>query len=342
MIMTPITWNHRYVLDSEIPKIDLNDFVNANPEMSSESKANIRIRQKNQGQPAAWQFPLEQMQHAEKLHINISLKGHNLTEGIHPWSKGLILLDKGMPPNPESRRVICAVMDDEVTPTIDQVIDMPKNNKPVALRIEHHGLSGEFEITQLEIFGVKKSNRGQSAWLTCCLCWFLWATIAAGIKKPIRAISAGIIWSAFAWQIVLPGPWPSDHPLAGSFTDHVSSSTPNNYGYLKAQETSPMINEPKNQSLLFNIKMKLPFLRPIFHGLLFGVPALLLMLCITIKRAVILSSALAIGVELIQIGFGFIFNWLDALDLLFDASGITMSFFAYKWWQNWKCHKLAK
>lgn len=336
--MTSMAWNHRFQVDSDIPKIDLDAVVKANPELSSPKDSTIRIKQEQEGKPIAWRIPLDQMQRAEKLHIIMSLSGHSLSRGAHPWSKGIVLLDKGMPEHPESRRAVCAVMNDETTPPISQVIDMPNNNEPVALRIEHHGLAGEFEITRLEILGVKTSIAGQAAWIACCLCWMIWAVFLAGIKKPIRAILAGIIWIAFAWKIVLPGPWPTDHPIAGSFVQDYSPSTISS-STLKAAEVEPMVREPKNQSLLFYIKMKLPLMRPFLHGLLFGVPALLLMVCIPTSRAVVLSSALAAGVELVQIGFGYSFDWLDALDLLFDASGIIMAVVAHSCWQSWRARR---
>ena len=330
---TIISWNHRYELDEECPKISLRSLIEANPALSSTDSSCLEISQEKSGEATAWEIPLTGMENQEILHIRVLVQAVDLQLGGEPWEKGLVFLEKAA--DPDFKHALGAVVNDEASPDIPQVIHLPDNKKPVTLRIEHHGRSGKFEIQKLEFFGLKKSLWGQVGWIFVSLGWLAWVACLVGWESLVRTILVALIWTGFAWKILLPGPWPAEHPIQSEFVSDVSALAEQSPTSLKAQDIQPMVKLPKDRSLLFYLKFHLPVLRPLMHGMLFFVPTFLfLLLRVPIVKSAILGAFLALGVELIQIGFGFYFDLKDLLDLLWDGLGIALAIMIWHYWQK--------
>ena len=86
------------------------------------------------------------------------------------------------------------------------------------------------------------------------------------------------------------------------------------------------------------IKTALPRIRPLLHCLLMFAPTVTVLLIIPKSRVLMVSGTVSLGIELAQYLFGFGFDGLDILDLVWNAAGIGLAIWIHpllaRWWRS--------
>jgi hypothetical protein len=96
-------------------------------------------------------------------------------------------------------------------------------------------------------------------------------------------------------------------------------------------------------SLVLRIKAALIWARPLLHIGLLMVPTLGFVLLAGRRVAILLSASVAVLIESMQVLFGFGFDWMDCLDLLYDAAGIGLGCWLAAWLsRRWAIFQAAK
>jgi hypothetical protein len=96
-------------------------------------------------------------------------------------------------------------------------------------------------------------------------------------------------------------------------------------------------------SLVLRVKAALIWARPLLHIGLLMVPTLGFALLAGRRVAILLSASIAVLIESMQVLFGFGFDWMDCLDLLYDAVGIGLGCWLAVWLsRRWSIFYAAK
>ena len=96
-------------------------------------------------------------------------------------------------------------------------------------------------------------------------------------------------------------------------------------------------------SLVLRVKAALIWARPLLHIGLLMVPTLGFALLAGRRVAILLSASVAVLIESMQVLFGFGFDWMDCLDLLYDAAGIGLGCWLAVWLsRRWAIFYAAK
>jgi hypothetical protein len=216
--------------------------------------------------------------------------------------------------------------------------------------LEHLGISGRFLLERCRITVVHETGWWRYGRWLLLASWFAWAAGVAtsgrtsGLARPLLAAA---IWLICATQWAVPGPWEALRPMASTFAGTPAPPAPATIAPA-VQAPPPAIAAPHpaapaaepaaaeslgelefSGSLLLMIKDKIKQARPLFHVLLFFFPALVFAVLAGRWRCVVLTAALAAGIEGAQYLFGYGFDRTDVLDLLLDATGIGLALIAH-------------
>lgn len=297
-------------------------------------------------------FPLPDLPAVDFLRLDLSLSSKDLVSGPMPWSFGRVVLewfpaDERAPMNPEC---LCAL---STTASIEELCLVSRPNHgpaKAALRVEHLGLSGTLRLEECQLAVVRETPWWRHGKWLLLAGWFGWAASVAGWRRtsgPGRPALAAALWLLCATQWIIPGPWPSFHPLGKTFayppvyTSTVKSSqaggpresppsAPSAAANTAAESPPASLGEmPPIPNLLLRAKDRIKQARPLFHLLLFFFPTLILALLVGRRQALLLAALLACGIEWAQFQFGFGFDLSDGLDLLLDAAGMGLALLAY-------------
>ena len=268
----------------------------------------------------------------EALRIRLSHRAVDLVPDGEKWKDGRLILEWRNPEGLVVARdtVLTMQKHDKKSRSADMIVPSVEPGLVPALRVEHLGLSGRMEIHSLQAVAVREG--GWVKWAAGGLVglWGMWCYAFArgmsGSSWPRVACVAAIL-VAMGWFLAVPGPWAHIRPLAGSFR---AGEDPHKVAVVVFSESGgPGQNVealPKlapQGSWLYQVKRALSFLRPVLHVLLFAVPALAMALLCGGRCAWCCGVLISCAVELGQLGFGFGFDWVDAIDLLVDWSGIA-------------------
>lgn len=297
-------------------------------------------------------FSLPELPAVDFLRLDLSLSSKDLVRGPMPWSFGRVVLewfpaDPGAPMNPEC---VCALND---TASIEGLCLVSRPNHgpaKAALRVEHLGLSGSLRLEECQLAVVRETAWWRHGKWLLLAGWFAWSASVAGWRRtsgPGRTALAAAIWLLCATQWIIPGPWPSFHPLGKTFAYppvHTVSATsikaeaprespppaPSTAAADPADAPPASLGQmPPIPNLLLRAKDRIKQARPLFHVLLFFFPTLVLALLVGRRQALLLAGLLACGIEWAQFQFGFGFDLTDVLDLLLDAAGMGLALLAY-------------
>lgn len=297
-------------------------------------------------------FALPELPAVDFLRLDLSLSSEDLVHGPMPWSFGRVVLewfpaDPGATMNPEC---VCAL---NGTASIEGLCLVSRpNHGPAraALRVEHLGMSGTLRLEECQLAVVRETAWWRQGKWILLAGWFVWAASVAGWRRtsgPGRPALAAAVWLLCATQWIIPGPWPSFHPLGKTFANppvHTVSATSIKAGATRGSpppapstvaadptDASPasLGQMPPVPNLLLRAKDRIKQARPLFHVLLFFFPTLVLALLVGRRQALLLAALLACGIEWAQFQFGFGFDLTDGLDLLLDAAGMGLALLAY-------------
>lgn len=302
----------------------------------------VKVSLPQAGKKVAARVMLPYSKPVDLLHVSLRMKAHGLACGKEEWEDGRIMVEWLSPDGNERREInpASSVRDDEFFDLRGVVIGDGSPPGAVALRIEHLGRSGSYEVSGLEISVVRE----RLLWRVCkwflAVSWLVWfygfIRSWPGVNRR-RALAAAGVALILGTQLVVPGPWPAQRPIVGAFClgaetliDEPDLAAPQAAGSLSSGVISPEGKLPDQGSFVLRVKFALRALRPLLHAMLLFGPALL-MLCLVGRRpALLLMVMLALSIEFGQFMFGYGFDGTDVLDLVDDSIGIGLALLTYR------------
>lgn len=274
----------------------------------------------------------------EMLQFRCRLRAQGLTQGSEKWQAGRIMIEwHPMDGGDPELDPIGGIVDDNSSPDDPMVAVSAAGPAIPALRLEHLGRAGEFTLSDLEIIPLRERALWKTGrWLLVAgfLGW-LYGLIRAGarISRP-RALAAALVWLLMGVHFVVPGPWKLQRPLLVAEFQlgkadrmknpaHAPPAVATGRALPRSGEVPPSGYLLPQGSLALKVKLLVSQVRVLLHILLLLAPTLASAWLIGRRRTLVLAILCAAAIELAQMAFGFRFDWLDAIDLITDATGIA-------------------
>lgn len=289
-------------------------------------------------------FDLPPQPPPEFLHVRIRALSKNLIPDAGSWQNGRTIIEwhdiQGAEPV-VYQPIQFAVFDsmDEPRPF---VVKSPHHGAVPRLRIEHLGRDGTYEVEKLVLQPVKESGLWKFGAPLLVSCWLAWVVaLCRKNKKPAlwRGFLTGMVFVAMGLTLVVPGPWKVFRPLGFEFKlNENANGLPGKAKTLteeaiKLNHTThapePLGKMDVQGGLLIKIKFYLSMIRPLLHGALFLVPAIMLAWLVGKKSSIMLLMMITFGIETSQVMFGYGFDPLDVMDIVFDLAGISAGIWIY-------------
>lgn len=349
-----LLWSHRYQRTAGLQALRLADLRPDAPEMTGLSwggmaeSPKLRIERSAGDPPLALRLALPGAPPVEALHLRLRLSAQGLTPGAEKWETGRFMIEWHAPDGQggfEKDPVASIKNDEDSGPMI--LVAVPANGPAVpAIRLEHLGIDGAFELSELEIIAVQESGIWKHGRWLLALGWLLW--IAACIRsgpgvKRWQALAAAAVCLHMAIEFVIPGPWKIQRPLVAEDFRLVAA----NSEARPSAQAPPLVEAPAplrpasgqitpsgnilvKGGLALRLRIILKPLRPLLHVALLALPTLAFALLLGRRRALWLAVPLAIAVECAQVAFGYGFDWVDVTDLAFDGIGIWLALWLHR------------
>lgn len=342
-----VLWIHRYQRTAGEPQWQLADLYEqakhaeglnwgGTPEFPT-----LMLTRANREPPRAIRLAIPNATAVKALHLRFRLVAHGLTPGHEDWQTGRIAIEwhASDGKSPYELDPVAAIKEDKDS-GIMTLVAVPADGPAVpAIRMEHLGVNGGFELSALEMIAVEETTWWKLGGWALSLMSLIWlsAVIACwpGVKLWQSTAAAAVFLVMFV-EFVIPGPWKMQRPLLGqefviggavapiphpSPTSHpngITSGTVNPTGKIVVQGGLPL-----------RIRWVMKPLKPVLHVALLAAPAFLFALLLGSKRAVLLALPLAVSIEVAQAVLGYGFDWGDVIDLLFDGIGIILGAWLY-------------
>lgn len=274
------------------------------------------------------------------LHLRFKISSHQLTPGKQIWSDGRCIIEW----HPQSsggaweNNPIGSARWDQ-TPPVQEWVSRPDHPPATpALRVEHLGTGGDFELLLFEATVVRERWVWKIGRWVLMAAWFAWAIAWIGIRGGIlRSLFAATVWLFMGLYFVIPGPWKLYHSMGAPFQigpEIASSHHP--VARPSAQPTGSSVpldsvgEIPDQGDFTLRLKNYAKHARPLLHSVLLFVPTLLIACLVGRRSALSLAVILATSIEAAQFAFGYGFDWTDLFDLACDASGIALALMAHR------------
>lgn len=349
--LTVFLWNHRFQELSGPVKLDLPTLVAAHPSplppgitWDSEQSALILTKKENQAVIGV-DLVLPKFPPVPGLHSSLELQAINLKPNDDPWEDGRVSILWQSDTQDSEVEYLSSVRWNNLT-EIASVVSSPETASATAvIRIENMARSGALLVKRLELIAVQETPLWKvGQWILVAL-WTLWAAFVAGAfhQRSFKPWLAAVLWIIVVLKLVLPGPWHNSRPFGNPY----SLGTPNSATMAPppalitktvtttspARASSEIGQElPPQGGLLLQMRYALRSIRPLLHVGLFFVLTAALILIIRRPTALALIIPIAVGVEAVQIGFGYGFDLDDLFDLAVDGIGIFLAVFALNTW----------
>lgn len=354
LVMLLALWAYRFeqVPGSTIWQLaDLRDHAPSMPGVewsASPDQPKLRLHVDPAGSQVAARFAIPNVPALTLIHLNFRLTAHGLTRGPETWQDGRMMIEWH---SPDTLAVLAndpvgSVKGDEQETEEDLVLKAPLPTAIPMLRLEHLGLAGDFELSDLTITMVTERPLWKIGQWAIAFAWLAWGVACVrswpGISAP-RAIFASTIWLLMAIFCVVPGPWKIQRSMVPAYqlnSDHSDSRTPNplpakpltkETSLLIPSSAVPALGKIPNQGpWILQARHRLAQARPLLHALLLFGPSLAWVFLLGKRPTWFLASLLSLATELAQLAFGFGFNWLDVGDLASDACGVALAIWIYQ------------
>lgn len=344
-------WAHRYERAAGLPVWRLEDLRQGAPAVAGVEWAGtpdqplLRLKVAAGNPPVALRLAIPGAPAVEMLQLHFSMTARGLTPGAKPWETGRIMIE-WFPPDGagevEEDPVGGVSLDEQNDPLT--LVAGPVHGPAVpALRLEHLGRAGEFEIAGLEITAVQERNLWKTGRWFLAFGWLVWAFACIRSWPGIswwRALGAAAIWLLMGIHFAIPGPWKIQRPLGVQFRlGGIPPAPPSGQAPPSVKPLAPVRitsgaipvagNLTVRGSLPLRIRLVLAKARPLLHVLLLFGPVLVLVWLAGRRVALVAAISLALAIEGGQVAFGYGFDWIDIFDLAFDAAGIVLGIRAY-------------
>lgn len=345
-------WQHRFERSPGFPTIRLADLrAAAHPAPGvewhgQESRLTLRLRV-DPANPriVVTRLELPGMTALDLLHLRFRIASHQLTPGRQIWSDGRCIIEW----HPESagtaweNNPIGSARRDQSPPVQEWVTRPDHPPATPALRVEHLGTGGDFELSLFEATVVRERWVWKVGCWVLMAVWLAWAVAWIGIRGGlIRTLLAAFVWLVMGLHFVIPGPWKMYHSMGApfqigpeitSFRDPVTQPPVQPFGSAMPLESVGEIPDQGDFSLRLRNYAK--HARPLLHGVLLFGPTLLIACLVGRRPALSLAVILALSIETAQFAFGYGFDWTDLFDLACDAAGIALALLAHRRLKRW-------
>ncbi len=342
-----LLWNHRYESVPGLTVWRLADLRAQCPELPGvqwrgpADRPLLRLTRQPHAPPVALRLALPGAVAVDAMHLRHRVAARDLIPGDADWETGRVLLEWYPVDSPDALE-LDPVAGAKLNETGNEsgVVALPARGPAVpALRLEHIGRSGDFEVGAVEITAVRERALWKYGRWLLASAWFTWcvAMLRSAPATPYwRAAAASAIWLAMGIHFVIPGPWKTQRPLGG----HFQLGTP--AAPALQTQAPPLVRdvapaalrseavpasgriEPAG-GLALRVKHHLTALRPLLHALLICAPTLAFLLLLPRRAALGLAASVVLAMELSQVALGYGFGWDDILDLATDAAGIALA-----------------
>jgi hypothetical protein len=282
------------------------------------------------------------------LHLRFRMSARGLTPGGEKWEDGRFMVEWHAPSGDAGweNDPVGSIRYDQRNDLDAFVIQALRAPAVPALRLEHLGRSGEFELADLEITVVEERASWKIGRWLLAIGWLAWGTAWVRSWPGIgwwRALGAAAIGLLLGIYFVIPGPWKIQRPIYPSFQlgeERAGRSSPDQAPMASAPGNTPLViasgslpalgKIPVQGSLALRIKYFMTQARPLLHVLLLFAPSLALAWLVGRRPALFIGVTLALAIELAQVAFGYGFDWVDVFDLACDAGGIALAMWVHK------------
>jgi len=299
----------------------------------------LRVRVDAANSQVAARLVIPRIPVVKMLHIRFRMASSGLIAGKEYWQDGRFMIEWHSPdgmPGWESDPV-CSLRLDGRSGEQAFVVNPDKSPAVPALRLEHLGTAGEFELADLEITVVDESAVWKNGRWFLVAGWIAWAAACVGSWPGIRwtrSLAAASIWVLMGILFVIPGPWKIQRPIyqpfrIGAEAPSVVPPDPAHKLDLRSGPAPALGRIPEQGSFALRVKLRLTQARPLLHLLLLFAPALVIACIAGRKPALFLVTGLALAIEGAEFAFGFGIGWDDALDLASDFLGIALALWAH-------------
>jgi hypothetical protein len=343
-------WQHRFERSADVPTLRLDDLASTPLPPGAEwlgpaTQARLRLRVDPAHAPVVVRLDLSKLGAIDLLHVRFRVSATNLKPGKETWDDGRCMIEW------HSRSDGAVWENDPVGSSrftqegkITEWIMRPELPPATAiLRVEHLGVSGDFELSLFEATVVRERLTWKIGRWILMGGWLVWAMALIRRLKDVgylRSLLAASIWVAMGLYFVVPGPWKSYKSFGAPFQiggEIVPSSVTAVSPVGKSIPTSspPEVMKsvgkiPDKGDFTLRLKHTAANARPLLHTVLLFGPALLIALLAGRKPALALAVIFAVAIEGAQFAFGFGFDWIDVFDLLCDAVGIALALLVHR------------
>lgn len=347
-----LLWQHRFERSPGFSTFRLADLRATNHPvpgvdwLGPESQPTLRLRV-DPAQPriVVSRLHLPGMTAVDLLHLRFKITSRQLTPGKQDWDDGRCIIEW----HPQSAGVawennpIGSARGDHAG-TVQEWVTRP-DHPPArpALRVEHLGTGGDFELSLFEATVVREREIWKIGRWVLMAAWFAWAVAWIGIRGGLlRALFAAAVWLVMGLYFVIPGPWKLYHSIGAPFqigpeitSSHDPFPRPPDRPLGNAVPLESVGEIPDQGDFTLRLKNYAKHARPLLHSVLLFGPTLLIACLVGHRPARSLAVILALSIETAQFAFGYGFDWTDLFDLAFDAAGIALALLAHRRLKRW-------
>lgn len=352
VLMLALLWTHRFERVPGLPVWSMADLRRDLPEPpgvewtgTTEHPA-ARLKVDAQKPSVALRLAIPGAPALEMLQLRYRMVANGLIPGKEEWAFGRMTIEwhpqRGV--GKVEQDPAGGIKLDEDSGNV-MLIAVPENGpaRP-ALRLEHLGIAGGFEVMDLELTAVRERAIWKTGrWFLVCG-WLAWLVCFIGPGPGIarwRVLAAAAVWLLMAIHFVVPGPWKIQRPLICAFQlGEVADGQPSGQAPpLVAAQPDPAISSgavpatgklPASGGLALRIKVIAAQARPLLHILLLMGPVFVSFLLVGHKPTLVLAVLVSLAIEGAQTAFGYGFDWIDLTDLATDAIGILLGLWLAK------------
>ena len=182
----------------------------------------LRVELDASYRPKAGRITIPGVPPVNLLRFRLRMSSRNLTPGKETWEDGRVIVEWHSPDGGAvwENQAVGSVRYD-CDGEVDEFVVRPSKAPAIpALRFEHLGKAGYFEVSHLEITALNERWSWKIGRWLIIAAWLIWGAACVrfwpGIGWP-RAVAASAIWVLMGINCVIPGPWKMQRALYPEF-----------------------------------------------------------------------------------------------------------------------------